>query len=446
MDKLCKIVLIIVIGFLFACGNPNDLSSIINPVDNKIDVLYKELILPASNVFIDSVRTDNGSNILIGKYNDPLFGETTAIAYTQLDSRNAVFNGRNNVANDYIIDSAYLQLAINYYHSDDSTQTHAFKIYTLADTLFNNVFYLNSNSTPRNNVVIGQIDDYVYSSLKNQIKINLTNEFVLQLLTILENNRTSVINFSIIRNKFKGVAIEPTEGNSGILGINLLSASSKLAIYYKVRNETDQNMVSTKFEFFLGVNSSSYSNVISNRTNTNLNINNTDNQIIKSITTTDANLYLQSLTGIHPIISLQPYKDFLNSIDNLIINRADIEFNITADNSNFKYLQKPLDLRYFFYNGGRNINVTGLITNSIINTLIMTNIAYLSSIANQLRVGMDINKTSYTADVTIFSQFIASGNINVQQLIIIPSDIPSMNRVIFDGSSVKMKIFYTVPK
>jgi len=444
LDRLWKITPIIVIGILYGCEDPNDLGELLNSGDSKIEVLYKEILLEANNVFIDSVRTDNSTSLFVGKYNDPKFGETTSITYTQLDTRNAVFNGRDSPLNDYIIDSAFLQLTINYYHSDDSTQTHGFKLYTLADTLFNNVFYLSNNSTPRNDEVVGEVNDYVYDSEKNQIQINLTSEFVLQVLGQLENNASTVINSNRFQLELKGLAIESLTSNSGMFGFDSFSENSKLGIYYRVNNETEEDTVSTKFEFFLS-NSSAYNKISSNRAGTTLNINTTDEKVIKTIDTGDDNLYLQPMTGIHPRIDLQPYLDFLNSVDNLILNRVDIELSITDDNSSFKYLERPEDLRYFFYDDGRNINVNGLLTNAFVNTLIMTNTSYLSRATEPLRAVINADDV-YSADATLFSQFIASGNIDTRQLILIPSNITSMNRVVFDAKAVKMKIFYTVPK
>lgn len=465
LDRLWRIIPVLVMGFLFACEEPNEIGDVLNPGENKIDVLYKELTLPARTVFIDSVRTDNSSRLLVGKFIDPVFGETTATSYARFGITNFPLIIRNKAENNFIIDSAFVQLSTSYFHSDDSLQGHDLRLHTIGDTLFNNVFYLSDFTTPHNNDNIGSINSHVYDSSEDSIRIPLNDSFVVDFLEFIEETADSRIlftesitvdqdtilvpfdtlyniNAAKVNDFFKGIAIEAGANNSALFGFNLDDPLSRIGIYYRYQNQTD----TLALEISSPQNNISFYSLETNRSGTPLTIIDKSESLVDSIPSINSELYLQSGTGIHPRFDLQPYKDFLTSIENVVINRADIELSFTDSNSDFKYLEQPQDLRFFFYSGGRNINVTGFLANSITSSLIMTNASYLTLSPDPLRAIFNETENVYSADATIFSQFIESGDINTDEIIVIPSDVSNMSRAIFDANSVKMKIFYTIPK
>jgi len=461
LDRLWRIIPVLLIGILVGCEESNEIGDVLTLGENNIEVLYKEISLPASNVFIDSIRTDNDGRILVGNYNDPDFGHTVATAYSQFGFFNTSFQPRKDSNHEFIIDSAFVDLIVTYYHSNDSLQSHSFEFHTLADTLINNVYFLSSFKTPYNSEIVSSTNSFTNVSLNDTLRVNLTNAFSNQLLEHLDESVVSRylfddsdnvtdtifnINPDALKNYFKGLAIVASPSNNSIIGFNLSNNTSNLGIYFKIKNETESQEVSSLIEFTTSSTYANYYNLEVDRSTTALNILNKDERLIDPVLTGNSILYLQPGTGMHPIIDFKPYLDFVGTLDNIIINRADISLSVTDTNSSFKYLDKPTDIRFFLYSGGRNINVTGLLNNSIDNTLILNNNTYLGAQPTHFRPVFNETDNGYSGDITLFSQFVESGNIIADSLIVIPTDVSSMNRVIFDGNSVKMKIYYTIPK
>jgi hypothetical protein len=461
LDRLWRIIPVLLIGILVGCEESNEIGDVLTLGENNIEVLYKEISLPAKNVYIDSIRTDNDGRILVGNYNDPDFGHTVATAYSQFGFFNTSFQPRKDSNHEFVIDSAFVDLIVSYYHSNDSLQSNSFEFHTLADTLINNVYFLSSFKTPYNSEIVSSTNSFTNVSLNDTLRVKLTNAFSNQLLEHLDESVVSRyllddsdnvtdtiynINPDALKNYFKGLAIVASPSNNSIIGFNLSDNSSNLGIYFKIKGETESQEVSSLIEFTTASTYANYYSLEVDRSSTTLNILNKDESLIDPILTDNSILYLQPGSGVHPIINFKPYLDFVETLDNIIINRADISLSVTDTNSSFKYFNKPTDLRFFLYSGGRNINVTGLLNNSIDNTLILNNNTYFGAQLTHFRPVFNETENSYSGDITLFSQFVESGDIKADSLIVIPTDVSSMNRVIFDGNSVKMKIYYTVPK
>lgn len=461
LDRLWRIIPVLLMGILVGCEESNEIGDVLTLGENNIEVLYKEISLPASNIFIDSIRTDNDGRVLVGNYNDPEFGHSIATAYSQFTLNNTSFQPRKDVSNEFIIDSAFLDLSVSYYHSNDSMQSHSFELHTLSDTLLSNVYYLSDFKTPINTEIISSTNTFVYNSLIDSIRINLENTFSTQLLKHLDesivtrysldesDNVTDTvynINQDALKDYFKGIALVASPSNNSLIGFNFSNNTSRLEIHYRIKGETESQEVSSHIEFSTSSAFSNYYSLDMDRSSTALNILDKDERLIDPIQSGNSILYLQPGSGIHPVINFKPYLDFVGTLDNIIINRADISLSITDTNSSFKYFNKPSDLRFFLYSGGRNINVPGLLNNSIDNTLILNNNTYFGAQPTHFRPVFNETENSYSGDITLFSQFVESGDIIADSLIVIPTDVSSMNRVIFDGNSVKMKIYYTVPK
>ena len=75
LDRIKSGLIVLLILIFFACET-DDTGLSVN-IDNITDVSYAEFELKTTNLFVDSLRTDNDSSILVGSYNDVLFGEIT---------------------------------------------------------------------------------------------------------------------------------------------------------------------------------------------------------------------------------------------------------------------------------------------------------------------------------------------------------------------------------
>ena len=70
--------------YLFSCDQTSEIGidELLSDKKEKIKVHYSEFPLEVSNIYYDSVRTDD-SELYFGKINDQVFGDIKSIAYTQ---------------------------------------------------------------------------------------------------------------------------------------------------------------------------------------------------------------------------------------------------------------------------------------------------------------------------------------------------------------------------
>ena len=70
--------------YLFSCDQTSEIGidELLSDKKEKIKVHYAEIPLEVSNIYYDSVRTDDGE-LYFGKINDQVFGDIKSIAYTQ---------------------------------------------------------------------------------------------------------------------------------------------------------------------------------------------------------------------------------------------------------------------------------------------------------------------------------------------------------------------------
>ena len=81
--KILKPGLIILISVFFSCDTQED-PGIQYELESNADVKLVEFVLPTSNVYIDSLRTDEENQILVGVKDDPITGSVRAESYFQL--------------------------------------------------------------------------------------------------------------------------------------------------------------------------------------------------------------------------------------------------------------------------------------------------------------------------------------------------------------------------
>ena len=71
IKNILKPGLIILIPVFFGCETQDDIG-VQYELDSDANVKYVEFDLPATNIYLDSLRTDGENRILVGLQNDPL--------------------------------------------------------------------------------------------------------------------------------------------------------------------------------------------------------------------------------------------------------------------------------------------------------------------------------------------------------------------------------------
>gem|GEM_PF-767873 len=142
-----------------SCNKPDSVGLNLLPGEDAMNVdFFDTLTLQTSYKQEDSLRTDahllyelqaTNHQLMIGKYVDPVFGETSAELFTQLKP-SAVFSNTNKTFDSLFlnlayIDSLFLNLAyISNYGDTSALQT--FEVYELTDAMYDTASYYSFNN------------------------------------------------------------------------------------------------------------------------------------------------------------------------------------------------------------------------------------------------------------------------------------------------------------
>ncbi len=230
-------------AFLNSCNKNEELGLNVQPSEDMLNVFYtKSIPIAAYTVYEDSIRTDETTYNLAGSYLDPVFGLTTAGAYTQFRlTTTSVGYGANAHC-----DSIVLSLAYQGFYGDTSSYLHLNVFEISDDFYYDNIYYSNDvlgvyknnladiNFKPnfKDSITVGSIKYAPH--LRVKLKNSLGQKFIDASGTSDLADNTAFLKF------FKGLYISTNNVTSGgtILYLNFLSSISKLTMYFHNDEDT----------------------------------------------------------------------------------------------------------------------------------------------------------------------------------------------------------------
>ena len=150
--------LIIGLLLLITSSCEQDESIIKVNVEGVTNTSYIEFNLPTSEIFIDSLRTDDSDFILVGDYEDPLLGTLAAEAYFELQ-----YDSGAVIADTLLLDSVVFMLKIEDQLMKDASAIFNMDIYTLSDSLFSEAIYLATKELSLDKKV-QSVTEYIYET------------------------------------------------------------------------------------------------------------------------------------------------------------------------------------------------------------------------------------------------------------------------------------------
>jgi hypothetical protein len=358
--------------FFFSCSEETSPLGFKNP-DPKFQNRFVEIPLTSSVILLDSVRTSNAdavndlNRLIVGKHNDPLFGEVMASAFTQvypvsnlidLSSESKPADDKENDSLEF--QSIELRLLVDYYaYGAQSKTTQTFKVHRLTEKipasysvttsstaggqqkpvdLVTNYkkTYFNKSVATAEATAIGtgsievdydkfatELSDDTFDSLV--VTTPLDNAFGQEIFDLMNTEafRDSILlKPSKFMDLFKGIVITP-ENSDKVIRFYL--PGSSIRITYKDTGVTGK--VHT-LDIALGTSSIfglvSFNEIKSNRGSTALD---GLNNFFEPFEPVDGRRYIQAGTGIVTKIDFSKFLEFADTIDQMLINSA--EFVIT---------------------------------------------------------------------------------------------------------------------
>lgn len=386
--------------------------------DRILNIRNCSSLLSAYTMREDSIASDERTFNLLGTYNDPVFGLTSASIVTQvmLASTNVDFGSVGSV------DSAvlYLQCKGSYPLGTDYNLINRQKIIVYeyignkgtADSWF-------SNATINNTINPAILDEeYVQPNDSGVIAIHIDKAIASR---ILNTGEDTLLNPIIFLNKFKGFYICPSlfsVGNS-ILYVDLLSPVSKFRLYYKdsLNNAKSYDLVMNSSCARVSLFQHDYSQTI----------------FKSALNREDINsdkVYIQSMSGPRVLLKTPSFDSWKDS-GNIVINKAQLVLTVDGA-SDIKGFAPPGKL--FLVSIDENGKYVFL----------------KDYINNQTFFGGGPNKdtTTYTFNIPIQLQDIINGKIENRGFYLFPLDNKvSGNRVVLlNNASNRIAINFTYTK
>lgn len=424
-------LLIVAALMLFGCESPSEIGLELNPNENNVGVYEEEFVLPSSVIFYDSVNTTSDPRLLVGKFNDPFFGEITTKSFAQITRDGEV----GAISDQGVLDSITFSFELNYIYGEFGGFFQTINVFQLADTLYSGVNYFADDSTNYAFRTPVAVKKFVYSpSVDTVIRIKADPTWANTFFTTVRDGVTT----EELRNEIKGFALIPGSENTFVFGFS--PENSKLNVHYHLPDGTDSLTFTMNFNGPVR-----YNGIVADRSGTELEA---LSQSGDELNPASGKVYLQGGTGIYTKLSLEPYRKFADSIGNMIVNKAQIILGPNDELSSTEYrILPPSSLRYIFADSTNKIvGANILLPSRIFNNVIMNDQAYLTqNSALSLSPRYDSASRSYRETPTLFFQYLRDSIYNVDEIIVFPgsNDVNSLNRFIVPKDNIRLKIYYT---
>ncbi len=311
--------------FIFSCESEEILSLPQEPGDQTLSLLFQEIPLSYSLVQLDSVNTnrlpnDDSYRLLAGMYSSEYFGEVQATAFAELG-----VNTRAEVTAEDRYDSLVLTLVNDYFYGDvNQAVNQLVAIYPLLDTLARTPYY-RTDEIPFNTISLAELNftpNPKADSVADTLRIRLDDAFGQELFDLAQSGAATLSSDSAFQEYFPGIAISSPTGNGAIVGFN--PNQLQLSLYFSTSTDTEPSEYTFNAE-------NAFNNISADRSGTPLaGITSVNQRSMAS----DNRFYLQSGTGLVPILSIQPILNFIDTLERnteaqLRVNRVELYIGTT---------------------------------------------------------------------------------------------------------------------
>ncbi len=451
---------LVAVLFLMSCEDDSFLLGFPNK-NKKFNVRYQELSLGSSVLLVDSVVTDNTeipSRFLTGRYLDNAFGEVRSESYTEffpvtdtiLDQNNAVF------------DSMTIQLRFDgYVYGSGGKTTETLSLHQLQENLNEDLFtdslnfnyYYNSSIAYDPTPITTASIDVSYDSIKKistspdtllyTFKTDNTNSFAVQLFNFIKTNDfPDTTYFDEFIEEFKGLAIVPSSTNRKILGFSPTNSQSRIILHYHIPG-TDLLTANLVFSV------SSFNRITTDRSASDL----SGLSSYQEFDVTDSR-YIQSGSPVITQLDLSNFYSFADTIPNLVINSAELIFTpegvveglerpasiaVRLQHENNQFLNVRIQQDRDRLTGYENLALNGRYY------------AAGNDLGSLATLTYQDNDNRFSGFVTLFFQNLYKNKTKDDKIMYIslnpfdPTIGKSVNRLVFNKNSIKLKIHYTKP-
>jgi hypothetical protein len=470
---------VLAVALLFSsCEDESSILGFKNP-NPRFKVNYVDIPLESSVFLMDSLRTSNNfssqtetTRLLVGKYNDPDFGEIRSTAISQYFTSTGT-----KLKTSAVFDSVSVQLRFDFYTYGSKAPTpqtisvHEIEKELKIDSV---AYYFNRSNTPYNPTALGtktftvdptKFEDYVEDRLDTTITVSIPLEhaFGQRIFdsAIKYRDATTVADSAFVKysefvKEFKGVAIVADDADK-VVSFNPKATASRITLHY---HDADADSLQLNLSFSGVVN---YNKIEADRSSTALS---GLNQLSQPITPDNGLRYVQSGTGVLTRLDFSRFHEFVDADSNLamIVNSAELHLGAALP-SPYDPIQ-AISLRavkgdgYLKKIADPSIDKAQHLSDSLSVTLYAGQLGITGNMLTPMSFdGQNIfvisrtgDNTYYNGFLTLFAQQLFKKDANKQRFryfALYPESPPiarSVNRLIFNEQNIRLRVYYTRPQ
>lgn len=443
----------LLIPVFFGCETQSDLG-IKYDLGSDASVKFVEFTLPATNIYIDSLRTDDEGRILVGKYVDPLTGTVSAEGYFNYFYQSgplpkAKASDLNPTPLDTLkIDSLVLFLESNEIISSNPSPLSEFTIHELEDTLKNNLIYLSRHDQTVNSQ-IGSFSRTIDAEKDTIFRVRLDATYASDFydnLSEIAGDPDKLITSST----FKSIGISPKSTSECLTLFSLSSDTTKLVVY---SSPISPNSKDTTYLTYFGLSGKNYSFLARDFSSSEFNgIVENQNFDLPS----EKNV-LDPLMGLSTAFSLEPLKDFFDTHRKIIVNNASVFFEFESQDNR----DTLVFFRNYFRKSDNKIFGPAILSNPFGN-IVMSDNAYITQNLAPADGFLSSEKDKIHINSTLFFQQVYKQSIEFSEIddlifinptngtprsitdlvLISPIDV-TLKRTIIKNNGIKLRLYYT---
>lgn len=426
---------------LFSCGTDTDtgeftVGSDYLALSNKV-VLIDTVTVNMSTINFDSLATSNRGRILIGNYDDPVFGKVKSDSYFQLSADTYALNsvGSDTESTNYVFDSISMILKYDRYYYGDTTKVQTFNIHRLTQKVKPNTndsnFYNNSTLT-YSSESLGTISYKPRPKEKDSINIKMSKEFGEALFQKIK--KREVTDFDSFTEYLKGLVLVPENSNSSnIIGFSV--STSKVRLYYS-KYQSDNEAASLIVDFSILDATKQFNSISLDKTGTIIQNLPASTGRLSSLQTNNQG-FIQSGTGVACRIDFPNIKQFKN----ISTNGAIVDAELILKPINNSYSEKyPLADSLTVYVGDNLNRISGTLVNSA-GTSVYGKLSQKSDEFNE-NVGYSISIGNF-----LQKEMLKQSDSRSALILTLPGIAQSVNRLVLGdqkhlNNKIQLKIYY----
>ncbi|KUJ60235.1 hypothetical protein AR687_19285 [Flavobacteriaceae bacterium CRH] len=258
---------------ILSCGTDTDNGEFVVGADylavnNKV-ILIDTVTVEMSTINFDSLVTSSQGRILVGNYEDPIFGKIKSDSYFQLaaNSYALLSAGSDTESVNYVFDSISMILKYDNYHYGDTTSVQKFDIHRITQTVKPNTdddsFY-NNSTLSYGTESLGSISYIPRPVGKDSINIKMDAVFGEAIFQKFKKREiTGLDNFT---EYLKGLVLVSSTSNSSSSLIGFNTTTSVVRMYYS-KYQSDEEK-SYYIDFSISNGAKQFNSISSDKTGT----------------------------------------------------------------------------------------------------------------------------------------------------------------------------------